>query len=240
MKQFIWAVCASFCFLVAPPEAKAMFKDDPWLTKLMSELEYLEEEGEGILEWDIDLWSGKDLNKYWIKSEGELHGSEINHANIEFVRSHAITAYWDQQFGLRHDLSGDGSNTSRNWVSYGFIGTAPYFISVDARVLVGEESSSQMLVELEREFMLTQEWVLTPELDIILNGRTNERFAEGAGVAEIELSVRLGYEHKGNRKFQPFIGITASQLFGTTRSLQNEGGRSASSVEGMIGIHFWF
>jgi copper resistance protein B len=110
---------------------------------------------------------------------------------------------------VRHDFKPDTDGDNRNWVSYGYIGTAPYFIEVDARVFVGEDSSSQLLIELERELMLTQEWVLTPELDIVANGNSNQKYQEGSGLAEAEFSLRLGYERDGNRKFQPFVGITA-------------------------------
>ena len=121
-----------------------------------------------------------------------------------------------------------------------YIGTAPYFISVDARVFAGEESSSQLLIELERELMLTQEWVLTPELDIVANGRTNEQYEEGSGLAEIEFSLRLGYEHNGNRKFQPFIGVSTTQTFGRTKDILKARGSSSGDVEAVIGIHSWF
>lgn len=220
--------------------AQAMFNDDPWLTKVMSEIEYLQEDGENVIEWDIDIWYGKDLSKFWIKSSGEYAESEIENANIELVYSRAISAYWDRQFGVRHDFKPDPGGDTRNWLSYGYIGTAPYFIEVDARIFIGEESSSKLLIELERELMITQEWVLTPELDIVLNGRTNERFAEGSGLSEIEFSLRLGYERNGNRKFQPFIGFAVNQAFGATKHLLKTEGDSSGDIEAIIGIHSWF
>ena len=220
--------------------AHAMFNDDPWLTKVMSEFEYLQEDGADVLEWDIDAWRGKDLAKYWVKSSGEYAHSDFEDANIEFVYSHAVSAYWDQQFGIRHDFGGENNSDTRNWLSYGFIGTAPYFIEVDARVFIGEESSSQLLIELEREIMLTQEWVLTPELDIVANGNTSTLYQEGSGLAETELSLRLGYEHNGNRKLQPFVGITARQFFGRTKRFVKQSGRSSSDVEFIVGLHSWF
>ncbi len=240
MKQLTLIFLSLGASLVVTSNAQAMFKDDPWLTKVMSEFEYLQEDGEDVIEWDIDAWTGRDLSKFWVKSSGEYADSEFEDANIEFVYSHAVIAYWDQQFGVRHDFKPDPGGDTRNWVSYGFIGTAPYFVAVDARLFVGEESSSQLLIELERELMLTQEWVLTPELDIVANGRTNERFGEGSGLSEIEFSVRLGYERDGNRKFQPFVGLTARQSFGETRRLTKSAGNASGDVQAIIGIHSWF
>lgn len=234
------------CFLIVllglafTSNAHAMDDDDPWLTKVKPELEYLPNHDSGILEWDVDAWMGRDLYKFWIKSSGEYAHNEVAEATIELVYSRAVYTTWDQQFGVRRDLKPDSPEDARTWVSYGYIGTAPYFVEVDARVFLGEESSSQLLVELEREIMLTQEWVLTPELDIVANGRTNAHYGEGSGLAELEFGVRLGYEHEGNRKFQPFVGVVAKQTFGGTRQFKKDSGEKTSSVTAMVGIHSWF
>ncbi|MEM7358240.1 MAG: copper resistance protein B [Pseudomonadota bacterium] len=228
------------CLFLFAVQGQAMFPDDPWLTKVKSEFEYLQDEGESVLEWDIDIWSGRDLSKFWIKSSGEYADSEFEDAKIELVYSHAISAYWDQQFGIRHDFRQDTGPDSRNWISYGYVGTAPYFIEIDARLFIGEESSSQILIELERELMITQEWVLTPEMDIVVNGRSNSTFEEGSGLAEIEFSLRLGYEPDGNRKFQPFFGLITRQLFGATRAMAKQNGSSGDDFAVMIGLHSWF
>ena len=227
--------------------AFAAMGDDPLLTKVMSEFEYLPSEEEGVLEWDIDSWIGRDLYKLWVKSSGEFSrsgedgtGSEVEQANIELVYSRAVYTTWDQQFGVRHDLKPDTDGNARNWVSFGYIGTAPYFVEVDARVFIGEESSSQLLIELEREIMLTQDWVLTPELDIVVNGNTNELFNEGSGLAEIEFSLRLGYEANGNRKFQPFIGLVGHQTYGGTKRFEKVEGNKSGDIQAMFGVHSWF
>lgn len=233
-------LCAAISTSI-PPVFAAM-GDDPLLTKVMSEFEYLPNEGDGALEWDVDAWVGRDLYKVWIKSSGEYaregSGGEVEDANIELVYSRAAYTTWDQQFGIRRDLKPD--ENARDWLSFGYIGTAPYFVAVDARVFVGEESSTQFLVELEREIMLTQEWVLTPELDVVANGRTNEEFGEGSGLSEVEFSLRLGYERNGNRKFQPFIGVTGRQTFGGTKRFEKAEGNKSSDIQVMLGIHSWF
>ncbi|MBL4672703.1 MAG: copper resistance protein B [Arenicella sp.] len=228
------------CLLLPVQVSLAAMGDDPWLTKVMTEVEYLQDDGEDVVEWNIDAWVGRDLSKFWLKSSGEYADSEFEDANIEFVYSRAVSAYWDQQLGVRHDFKHDPDGDNRNWVSYGYIGTAPYFIAVDARVFVGEESSSQLLIELERELMLTQEWVLTSELDIVANGNSNRKYQEGSGLAEVEFSLRLGYERDGNRKFQPFVGITARQTFGKTKDFAQARGLASGSLEGIIGINSWF
>ena len=227
-----------FTLLLVTSPLNAMFNDNPRLSKTVAEIEYFNDQGTGTLEWDIDAWYGRDLSKFWLKTAGELSNSEVENANIELVYSQAASAYWDRQFGVRHDIKPEVNGNTRNWLSFGYIGTAPYFLDVDARLFIGEESSTQLLIELEREIMLSQRWVLTPELDIIANGKTNQTYREGAGLSSLEFSLRLGYEH--SKKFQPFIGFTAQQSFGRTRSLQREDGNSTSDIEINMGLHFWF
>lgn len=233
-------IFAAALFYIGSAATQAAMGDDPLLTKVMTEVEYLPNEADGALEWDVDAWVGRDLYKIWLKSSGEYANSEVENANIELVYSRAVYTTWDQQFGIRRDFKPDPDGKARDWLSFGYIGTAPYFVAVDARVFIGEESSTQLLIELEKEIMLTQQWVLTPELDIVANGRTNETFGEGSGLSEVELSLRLGYERNGNRKFQPFLGLTASQTFGGTRRFEKAKGNESSDFQAMIGIHSWF
>ncbi len=225
--------------------AFAMKSADPLLSKIMGEIAIGSADGEQELEWDIDTWIGRDLNKFWIKTSGAYsfnssdgEKSDIETANIEFVVSRAVAPYWDQQFGLRHDLEDAEGNPTRNWLSYGYIGTTPYFIGVDARVFVGEEFSTQFLLEAEREFMITQEWVLTSELDLVVNGSSNVERAEGSGLSLINFELRLGYER--SRKFQPFVGLAFKQLFGQTRNFEKSAGGESSNLEALIGIEAWF
>ena len=199
-----------------------------------------QEHSNEVLEWDIDSWIGYDLTKLWIKSSGERSLSEntTESANLELSISRAVSAYWDIQFGLRHDFEPKLNGQSRDWASIGFIGTAPYFVDVDTRLFIGEESSSQLLVELEREFMLNQRWVLTPELDVVVNGSSNALRLEGSGLAEIEFELHLGSEP--NRKIQPFAGFSIRQNFGNTRNLLKQNGSDTSTATVLIGLHGWF
>lgn len=226
-----------------PVVVDAMGKpDDPWLTKVMGEVEFLSEDGHDVVEWEIDTWLGRDLSKFWLKTEGEYARSDdesgIEEAQIELLYSQAVAPYWDRQFGIRHDIEPEVDGDTRSWLVAGFIGTAVGFWEVDANLYVGEESSVQLNIELEKELMITQKWVLTPEFDITFNGKTNEEFGEGSGLSEIEAGLRLGYEP--NRKFQPFIAIEAHQTFGATRRIEKAEGHDSGELTLLAGIHFWF
>ena len=216
--------------------------DDPWLTKVMGEFEVLREEDNNVVEWEVDAWLGRDLYKFWIKTEGEYADSnkesEVESAQVDFLYSQAVSAFWDVQFGFRQDFRPKIDGDTRSWLVFGYNGTAQGFWNVDANLYVGEESSVQLDIELEKELMLTQKWVLIPEIDITFNGDTNERFGEGSGLSVIEASLRLGYEP--SRKFQPFIGISGKQTFGATKSIEESEGNKSNNLSVIAGIEFWF
>ena len=216
--------------------------DDPWLTKVTGELEFLREDGADVVEWEIDSWLGQDLRKFWIKTEGEYERSddesEVESAQFDFVYSQAISTYWDVQYGLRQDIRPKIDGNTRTWLVFGYRGLAQGFWDVDANLYVGEESSVQLDLEFEKELMLTQKWVLIPELDATFNGDTNERYGEGSGLSVIEASLRIGYEP--NRKFQTFIGLSGTQTFGATKSIRKSEGDKSGSLNLIAGIEFWF
>jgi len=214
--------------------------DDPLLSKTMGEIELLKEGEADVAEWEIDTWIGRDLQKFWIKTEGEYareeNESEIESAQIELLYSRTVSAYWDQQFGIRTDIEPDNG---RHWLAFGYRGTAPGFWEIDANVYLGEESSAQFNVEIEKELMLTQRWVITPEFEFTANGNTNRDFEEGSGLDNVLFGVRLGYETK-NRKFQPFIGVEGKQFFGATKNIRKTIGKDTNNLSVIAGIHFWF
>jgi len=97
--------------------------DDPWLSKTMGEIELLQEGEADVAEWEVDTWIGRDFHKFWIKTEGEYaredDESEIESAQIELLYSRTVSAYWDQQFGIRSDVEPDDG---RYWLVFGYRG----------------------------------------------------------------------------------------------------------------------
>jgi copper resistance protein B len=55
--------------------------------------------------YDGQLWSGTDLNKIWLKSEGLVTSQgKLTDGQNEFLLDHAISSYFDVQGGVRVDL----------------------------------------------------------------------------------------------------------------------------------------
>lgn len=211
-------------------------EDDPLLVKVMvDQLEWRNSDGEGLFAWEADAWIGKDLHKLWLKTEGERADGEIEGAEIQALYSRALDPYWDLQVGWRHDLY---PKPNRDWLAVGFKGLAPYWFDVDATLFAGGNGQVAGRLQAEYELMLTQRWFLSPEIELNLHGRDDEETGVGAGLSDIELGLRLGYEIK--REFAPYIGVNWEKRFGKTADFARADGESTDDLQFVIGVHAWF
>ena len=61
----------------------------------------------GSLGADAQAWIGQDLNKFWLKLEGEYLDGKTTEAEVQALYSRAVAPYWDLQLGWRHDIRPD-------------------------------------------------------------------------------------------------------------------------------------
>jgi len=90
-----------------------------------------DEDGTGMA-WEAKAWVGSDLNRLWLRSEGERASGSTESADVEVLYGRAIAPWWDAVAGVRHDFGFDGG-PSRTYAALGVIGLAPYKFEVEAR-----------------------------------------------------------------------------------------------------------
>ncbi|RME62821.1 MAG: copper resistance protein B, partial [Alphaproteobacteria bacterium] len=75
----------------------------------MERLEYQSNEGSPLLLWDAQGWYGGDIDKFWVKTEGEYNFDDdaFEEAEVQALYAHAIAPYFDLQAGVRHDFEPD-------------------------------------------------------------------------------------------------------------------------------------
>lgn len=186
------------------------------------------------LQWDGQFWIGRDLNKLWIKSEGDrLNGS--TDAKIEAFWSHTISPFWDLQLGARRDF---GTGPKRNWAAFGVQGVAPYGIETEITGYVGGSGRTALALKAEYDLLLTQRLILTPEIEASLNGKNDEARGVGSGLSDASFSLRLRYEV--TREFAPYVGVSFGRKFGKTASYASEAGESRSERAILAGVRIWF
>lgn len=214
----------------------AMGDDDPLLTMVrVDKLEVAVDEARVPQRLEADAWIGRDLNKLWLKTELEREGSETEQADIQLLLSRAISPYWDLQAGWKHDFQ---PTPSKDWLALGVHGLAPYYFETDATLFVASSGRTSFEVEAEYELLFTQQWILSPEIELTFNGYNDEATGQGSGLASAEFGLRLRYEIQ--REFAPYIGINWEKAFGNTASYKRQEGADTSDTQFVIGVRAWF
>lgn len=237
MRNQLTTVGLPICLMLTTGSALAAMEDDPVLTMFKADqLEARDSDDEGTLTaWEGHLWIGKDLNKIWLKTEGERSSEGTESAEFQLLYSRAIDANWDLQLGLRHDADPD---PERNWAVIGFNGVSPYWFEIDSALFIEEDGQVNLRFEAEYEFMLTQKWVLSPEVEVNWFSEDDDELGIGSGLAEIEAGLRLRYEI--SREFAPYVGINYERLLGDTEDFAEAAGEDSSETQLLAGIRFWF
>ena len=223
------------CLSVAD-NAKASAEDDPLLLMGISDqLEMRGTSGENTLSWSAQGWIGKDLQKLWVKTDGERAEGNTDEAELQLLYSKAIAKYWDLQFGVRHDFE---PSPNRSWAVIGVQGLAPYFFETDIAFFVGESGRTAFRFESEYELLLTQRLILTPDIEVNVYGQDDAEVGIGSGLSDVEVGFRVRYEIR--REFAPYIGVNWSKLFGNTKDFARIAGESTSEAQLVIGLRMWF
>ena len=191
-------------------------------------------DGETGLQWDGQFWIGRDLNKLWIKSEGDRVNGNTD-GKVEAFWSHTFSPYWDFQLGARQDF---GTGPKRTWAAFGIQGVAPYNIETEATAYVGGAGRTALALKAEYDLLLTQRLILTPEIEANLYGKDDKARGIGAGLSDASLSLRLRYEV--TREVAPYIGVSFGRKFGKTARYASDDGESRSERAILAGVRIWF
>jgi copper resistance protein B len=183
---------------------------------------------------DADFWLGKDLHKFWLKAEGQYANSDEKMLELQTLYSRAISAFWDVQFGARFDIE----PASREWLAIGLQGLAPYYFDAEITLFVGKNEQSALRVDIERDFLITQKLILSPEFEFNLYGKNDSDLGVGAGFSDMAIALQLRYEIK--REIAPYIGIEWQKHFGNTAKYINAKGDEVSALTFIVGLNAWF
>lgn len=222
--------------LICSVPAFAMGNDDPVLTKLMvDKVEYRKTSGHDHFAWEADFWVGQDLNKAWLKTEGENSEDRTEEGELQLLYSRAVTTNWDFQVGWRGDFR---PKPERNWLAFGLRGIAPYHFDIDIAGFIGEDGRTSARADVDYEILFTQRVILSPEIELDWYGKDDVKRVIGSGFSQLELGLRLRYEIR--REFAPYIGINWWTKLGDTKQIAREAGDETDDLEIVIGIRAWF
>lgn len=203
---------------------------------MVDRLEARIRDGKDAFLWDADAWYGGDIDKLWVKTEGEgTFEEKVEDAEVQALWSRAITPWFDLQAGLRYDFRPE---PERGHAVIGFQGLTPYLFELDAAAFVSNEGDVTARIEGEYELMITQRLVLQPRAEINLAAQDVGEIGIGAGVTDVELGARLRYEFA--REFAPYVGVEWERLLGETADMARDEGEEVDSLYFVVGLRAWF
>lgn len=202
---------------------------------LLDRLEYFDARHGNGMALNAQAWYGNDDNKLWITTAGEHSEGRWHELRAEALWDRPLSAFWDTQVGVRHDL---GAGPDRTWAAFGVHGLAPCWFEVDAAFYVGPSGRTALRVEAEYELLLTQKLIVQPRFEVNVFGRNDARNGIGAGLSDAALGLRLRYEF--SRGFAPYIGVEAQRTFGASKDFALANGNAAFDPRIVAGLRIWF
>jgi copper resistance protein B len=185
--------------------------------------------------WDVQAWYGGDLDKLWVKSEGETLGERTAGSKVEALWAHALLPFWDGQLGLRHDF---GGGPAREWLAFGVQGLSPYWINIEATGYAGDAGRTAGRLKAEYDLYLTQRLILKPEFELNGYGKADPDRGIGAGLSDGQFELRLRYEF--TRGFAPYAGFVWDRRFGASATYARREGGSPIDRRMVAGLQFLF
>ncbi|NMZ13607.1 copper resistance protein B [Pseudomonas proteolytica] len=202
---------------------------------VINQLEWQGSDDGHAVGWDANGWMGGDIDRLWLRTEGERAKGKTEKAEVQALWGHAISPWWDVVAGMRQDFKpGD----SQSWAAFGLQGMALYNFEAEATLFVGEGGQTAARLEGDYDILLTNRLVLQPTAEANFYGKNDPGRGIGSGLAQTEVGVRLRYEIR--REFAPYVGVTWNRAYGQTAEYARDEGEDRSEVRWVLGVRLWF
>ncbi|MEA9675176.1 copper resistance protein B [Xanthomonas campestris pv. raphani] len=186
-------------------------------------------------DWEARAWLGGDIDRLWLRSEGERRRGQTHDASLEAFYGHAISPWWDVLLGARQDLA---PGQRQSWAAIGVQGLAPYKFETEATLYLGSGGRAAFRLEAEYDVLLTNRLILQPRVEADVALTDDDRRGIGSGLEEVEAGLRLRYEI--TRKFAPYIGWVHSRHFGDSAQRADGDDTPARESHFVAGVRVWF
>ena len=191
-------------------------------------------DGTGLL-WDARGWFGGDLDKLWVRTEGERVDDSTEAADVELLYGRAVSPWWELLAGVRHDFD---PGASQSWAAIGITGLAPQKFEIEATAYVGDSGRTALRLEAEYELLLTNRLIAQPLLELNLLGKDDPDRGLGSGLTVAEIGIRLRYEV--TRQFAPYVGVVYERAYGDTADFRRSDGADVDDTRVVAGVRAWF
>lgn len=203
---------------------------------LLNVAEYQIHSGRDGYRWDGEAWYGGDINRLWLKSEGEGEFRRgLDSAEVQALYSRAFDPYFNLQAGVRQDF---GRGPKRTYATVGIEGLAPGFFEVEGALFLSNKGDVLGRVEGYYDQRITQRLILQPRAEFNFAAQDVPETDTGSGLVDAEVGLRLRYEIA--REFAPYIGVSYLRKTGDTARFARAAGEDVHATSFVIGVRTWF
>jgi copper resistance protein B len=207
----------------------------------VDEAEVAIREGREGYSFDAQAWYGGDINKLWIKTEGEgTFGEAFEGAEVQALWSRAIDPWFDAQLGVRQDFR---SGPDRTYLVAGIQGLAPYWFEVEGTLFLSNKGDLTARFEAEYDLRLTRALIVQPLVEADLALQDVPELGIGSGLSTAEIGARLRYQilpSSGPAEISPYVGIQYERAFGDTGRFRRLADEDVGGWSFLVGLRTWF
>ena len=202
---------------------------------IFEKLEWQDADDGSALNWEAQGWIGGDVDRLWLRTEGERTNGKTEEAEVHALWGHAISPWWDLVGGVRQDFKPGDPQT---WAAFGIQGLALYNFEAQATAYLGEGGQTAARLEGDYDILLTNKLILQPTAEFNFYGKNDPQRGVGSGLSESEVGLRLRYEVRP--QFAPYVGVTWNRAYGKTADYARDEGEDNNEARLVLGVRVWF
>lgn len=202
---------------------------------LFDRLEYQKADEGTALSWDAEGWIGGDVDRLWLRSQGERTNGHTEQAELQALYGHAVTPWWTLLGGVRQDFKPESPQT---WAAFGVQGEPLADLDTEATFYLGENHQTSLRLEGEYDLAITSSLVLQPRMEANFFSRNDPVRQQGSGLSTLEAGLRLRYEIMP--EIAPYIGVNWTKSYGRTLDYAREEGDDAEEARLVVGVRLWY
>jgi copper resistance protein B len=201
----------------------------------LDQLEWRMGKAKDGLAWQGRAWTGGDLDRFLIRSEGAMEGGTVEEGEVRALWSHAIGPYANLETGVRQDF---GHGPARTHATLGVDAMLPYWIEAEGAVFLSQKGDVTARVELTHDMRLTNRLILQPRLEADLSVQDVPALGLGSGITEMSGGLRLRYAIQP--RLAPYVGVHRERKLGDTARFARAAGEGTAATSFVAGVFFFF
>ena len=201
----------------------------------LDQLEWRMGKAKDGLAWQGRAWTGGDLDRFLLRSEGAMAGDMVEEGEVRALWSHAIGPYANLEAGIRQDF---GHGPARTHATLGVDAMLPYWIEAEGAVFLSHKGDVTARVELTHDMRLTNRLILQPRLEADLSVQDVPALGLGSGITEASAGLRLRYAIQP--RLAPYVGVHRERKLGDTARFARAAGEGTEATSFVAGVFFFF